>query len=212
MHIVIPCQKFDIGKSRLAICLSTSARRSLCEELFRRTIVLACSIVEPCNIFVTTSDPDAARITKANGAQLVRDLGDGLNQSLTEARRALLAANRNVETLMVLPTDLPFLCSDVLERACDLPAHVAIAPDESGIGTNLLILKGNAVEEMTFAFGEDSCYVHLRHARRLGFSTQVFKDWRAALDIDGPSQFSQFLAYDGAPVGRIPSQLSPKMI
>lgn len=141
MHIIIPCKTFGIGKSRLATCLSARGRRSLCEELFRRTIRLALSIVEPRDICVVTSDPDATRIAQASGSQFVRDLGNGLNASLSDARRALLASNQNVGTLLVLPTDLPFLGPDVIERACVLPAHVTIAPDQSETGTNLLILK-----------------------------------------------------------------------
>lgn len=197
MYIVIPCKKFDIGKSRLAACLDAPARRSLCEELFRRTIELARSIVPPSHILVATSDPDASRIAQNNGAQLVRDRGNGLNASLNDARRILLASNEDIKTLMVLPIDLPFLRSDVLEKACGLPAHITIAPDQSGTGTNLLILRGTAVEEMKFSFGEDSFSTHLNYARRLGFSTYTFRDWRAALDIDGPSQFGDWLANQG---------------
>jgi 2-phospho-L-lactate guanylyltransferase len=198
LYIVIPCKKFDAGKSRLSTCLSAQARRSLCEEFFCKTVELASLIVPPSHILVTTTDPDAARIAKIRGVRLAPDHGSGLNDSLNKARKVLLASGDDIDSLTILPIDLPFLCRDVVERACNLPAEVTVAPDQSGTGTNLLILKGTAIQKMTFSFENDSCAAHLSCARRLGFSTCTFDDWRTALDIDGPSQFSEWLSYNGA--------------
>lgn len=196
MQIVVPCKQFDLGKSRLATCLSPPARRSLCEELLRGTLALALNLAEPANIFVVTSDPDASRIAQMNSTRVVFDRGNGLNASLNDARQTVLQSYPIAETLLIMPTDLPFLRADVIKNACDVPAHITIAPDQSGTGTNLLILRGAAVEEMRFSFGKDSFAAHINQARKLGFSTHTFYDWRAALDIDGPSQFSEWVSHE----------------
>jgi 2-phospho-L-lactate/phosphoenolpyruvate guanylyltransferase len=192
MQVVIPCKAFDLGKSRLAPCLEPVSRQELCRSLFVRTLDLAMRAFSRQQICVVTNDADAIALARSLSIDCVIDPGQGLNEGLEAARRDLLTTTRAAGAMLVLPIDLPYADEEVVLSFCELDKEVVIAPDEAWTGTNLLRLRGRALTEFVFEFGEGSYERHLAQAKAKRLSLKTIADWRLGFDIDGPAQYSNW--------------------
>ena len=195
MHILIPCKNLDVGKSRLSECLDSRARREFCEQLLTRTLEHAAAVVAPARILVVTSDPEAAAIARRCSVAQAPDPGDGLNAALEDARAALLAKMAYESAILILPIDLPFASPDAISKVLSCAGDIVIAPDESGTGTNVLLLRSLALRNLRFAYGPGSHAAHVAAARAGGLTIETFKDWRLAFDVDGPAQYATWRSW-----------------
>lgn len=193
MHVLVPCKGLDTGKSRLSGCLGPRARRSLCERLLGHTLDTAAAFAGPGQVLIVTSDAAAAELAASRGIRRITDAGPGLNAALDGARAAL-AAEAAVTELLILPTDLPLATSAALARFAAASGDVVIAPDESGTGTNALLLRGGAVPGLPLAFGPGSFAAHVAAGRALGLAVAATDDWRLAFDIDECAQYLRWRA------------------
>jgi 2-phospho-L-lactate guanylyltransferase len=189
VHILIPCKNLDVGKSRLSECLNSRARREFCEQLLTRTLEQAAAVVAPARILVVTSDLEAATIARRCSVAQVPDPGDGLNAALEDARAALLAKMAYESAILILPIDLPFASPDAISKVLSCAGDIVIAPDESGTGTNVLLLRSPALRNFRFSYGPGSYAAHVAAARARGLTIETLKDWRLAFDVDGPAQY-----------------------
>lgn len=194
MYIVIPCRSLRGGKTRLAPCLDAAGRRALCEQLLVQTLELAARMVAPGQIRVVSGDPDALAVATRHGATGLRDPGGGLNAALDAARTSLLAEDAHAEAVLTLPIDLPCATADALASALTCAGDVVVAPDASGTGTNLLLLRFAALRQLPFCFGPGSYAAHLAAVQVHGLSATTFRDRRIAFDIDRPPQYLAWLA------------------
>jgi len=92
--------------------------------------------------------------------------------------------------MLVLPIDLPYADEEIISSFCESDREVVIAPDEAWTGTNLLRLRGRALREFVFEFGEGSYERHLAQTKAKGLSLETVVDWRLGFDVDGPAQYS----------------------
>jgi 2-phospho-L-lactate guanylyltransferase len=189
MHILIPCKSLDDGKSRLSPCLDHDRRRALCEWLLTQTLERALRLEGPEHIRVVTADRRAIAIASRYGVGDLPDLGGGLNAALEDGRVALLSDLEDDASLLILPIDLPYASFEALVQAVSHPADMVIAPDESGMGTNLLLLRRAALRRLAFAYGPGSYAAHHAAARALALTIETVKDRRIAFDLDEPEQY-----------------------
>jgi len=199
MDIIVPCKGLSAGKSRLRECLGSHDRRELCEWLLVSTLRVADKLVGARRVHVVTSDAEADAIVRRHGMRCIGDPSFGLNEALDVARTTLLAEGR--ASLMVLPTDLPYVDAQALASVAACVGDMVIASDEHGSGTNILFLRDAAARTMPFAFGDGSFAAHLTGARTLGLSSQIVRDWRLAFDIDQPAQYVQWRGDCGPAAG-----------
>jgi 2-phospho-L-lactate guanylyltransferase len=92
-----------------------------------------------------------------------------------------------------LPIDLPLLTCNFLRSIVAESGDVIIAPDKSERGTNLLLLRQDAVVATTFRFGSDSFPAHLQAATDASFMTNVIQDDCVSFDLDLPEHLWQWL-------------------
>ncbi len=118
------------------------------------------------------------------------DPGGGLNSALEATRAALLAAGSLDDALLIMPIDLPFASADAIAAAQSRVCDVVIAADQSGGGTNLLLLRGSALRRFAFRNGAGSYAAHLAQARGNGLSVCELSDWRLAFDVDDATQYT----------------------
>ena len=189
MHIVIPCRSLRGGKKRLVPCLDADGRRALCERLLVRTLELAAGMVASDRIRVVSGDADALAIVDRYGMIGLRDASAGLNAALDIARADLLAHDAGADALLALPIDLPYATADALAGAQAHAGEVVIGPDQSGTGTNMLLMRGAALRRLPFCFGPGSYAAHLAAARAHGLTATTFRDRRIAFDIDRPPHY-----------------------
>lgn len=188
-QILIPAKTLSKGKSRLAPILNGAYRAALCEHLLRRILVLGTATAPTT---VVTADPRVVAIAKSAGAHaLLEPVDCGLNGALDWAR----SQGRDVDCLLVMPTDLPCLSLAGLQSLCVNQRRIAIVTDRRGKGTNLLFLPREAIHRFRFAFGQDSAVAHRAEAARLGMSAQTIPFAEAAFDIDLPEDYPEYLSY-----------------
>jgi 2-phospho-L-lactate guanylyltransferase len=153
--------------------------------LLKQTLALAKLVASPERIFLITADMEAMAQASAHGVSVIADHANDLNGALSEGReRALLqSALTNNEGLLILPIDLPLATKASLMKAagyCD----VTLACDSRRSGTNLLALRGEAVRDFPFTFGNNSFIRHRDIAQRAGYSLSIVDDPVLAFDLD----------------------------
>jgi 2-phospho-L-lactate guanylyltransferase len=195
--VIVPVRSIATGKSRLATVLDAPAREAFNEWLLEHTLdtlhawrgtLASCAVVTPCD--------RVARIAAARGVHVLRERVDaGLNEAATLGRRHASASG--AEKALVLACDLPLLTANALE-ALVLDAHeadVVIAPDESGTGTNALVL---AAVEFEFCFGADSFPRHCAAAASRSLKLEVHRSRALAFDVDTPDDHACWRAISAA--------------
>jgi len=186
-QILIPAKPLTEGKSRLAPLLNGAYRAALCEHLLRRILVLGTATAPTT---VVTADPRVAAIARSAGAHaLLEPANCGLNGALDWAR----SQGGDVDCLLVMPIDLPWLSVAGLQSLRMNPRRIAIVTDRRGNGTNLLFLPRTAIRGFRFAFGQDSAVAHQAEAARLGISAETISFAEAAFDIDLPEDYTEYV-------------------
>lgn len=192
-HIIIPCKPFDEGKSRLAGVLSAADRRALCERLLATTVDLACHMVAPDHVWLVGRD--AASMCARSDINYIAEPRAGLNRALFTARAAVLARHPLAD-ILVLPIDLPQADAEAIGNAAHVAGAAAIAGDDKGEGTNLLLLRNAIAAGFRFRYGSNSMAKHIAEVQRLGGVCAVIDDPRLTFDLDEPAHFRRYISAD----------------
>ncbi|MFZ5807839.1 MAG: 2-phospho-L-lactate guanylyltransferase [Chloroflexota bacterium] len=186
---IVPVKPLREGKSRLASVLTDPQRWQLNRSLLSRTLKVLRSMDVFEQILVISRDNEALSLARREGARTILENGSPeLNASILRA--TAFALKFNVQALLILPTDLPLLDTEVvmafLHRLHEPPAAV-IAPDRHHQGTNALLLSPPG--KMEYCFGERSFEKHLYQVKLNNFHLEVMEDARLALDLDTVEDF-----------------------
>lgn len=192
---IIPVKLLHQTKSRLAAVLSPDERAELTLRLLERTLGLLQTVPLVTETAVITQDPVVAEVATSFGCRcLAEPMGSGLNGAVT-AGVALATANRATHCL-VLPSDLPFLASDELEKLVRLAETAVPQPtlflcsDQQQQGTNGMILPTG--REFQFWYGRNSFYHHQQEAARRGLVCQVVPLASFAFDLDTEQDYTRY--------------------
>jgi 2-phospho-L-lactate guanylyltransferase len=145
---------------------------------------------------VVSACADASDVARAQGVAVLEESeSGGLNAAATLGARH--AAAGGAASVLILPCDLPLLDAlalDALAHDCQR-ADVTIAPDESGAGTNALVVP--AAPPFEFGFGEASFERHTRAAAERGLTVAVHRSPGFAFDVDTPEDYARWRAIRG---------------
>jgi 2-phospho-L-lactate guanylyltransferase len=179
---VLPVKPFSRAKSRLAPALAPAARAALARGLYRHTLEVLRN-TPSIDHLVVVGQPSASPSVVA-----IADPGRGLNAAVA----AGLAAAGDADAALVLPTDLPLLSEDAIDRllAQLTPGRpqIVIAPDRWHDGTNALLLTPPTVIAPTF--GSASFARHRQTGLAAGIVVTVHHDPALALDLDHPDDLA----------------------
>lgn len=200
---LIPAKGFANAKQRLASLLGAAERALLGETMLRDVLqeTLAAAGLEA--VYVVTGDAAVRDIACSLGARVVTEREEkGETEAVTFA---LLDLNRRgVEAVLVIPADIPLLCSADIELLLEqAPRHdglspfALLVPSHDRMGTNALLLSPPDV--IGLRFGYDSFSYHLSQVAAKGMPLRVFDNERIALDIDEPEDLERFLQSGGGP-------------
>ncbi len=182
LFAIVPVQRLENAKSRLASILSSNERRRLVIKSLSTVLAALGNSVAVDQIVVVS--PDAEVLQQANGPKLValEQRGRGLNQAIRMGRERAL--KQGADALLVVLGDLPLLTSTEIDRliAVSTGSAVTLAPDRHGHGTNALILRPPDVMEPSF--GVDSFQIHSADARHRKLSISVVELNGTAFDVD----------------------------
>ncbi len=211
---VIPLNRLDRAKSRLAVALTSAERAALVLALAERTLRALRESGALERVVLVSPDPIALAWAEAHGAIALpqpsagRGAGGGLNAGLALARD--WATEQGATGLLIALGDLPLLTADEVRRFVTMTRLyervVALAPDRAGEGTNLLLARPAALAPL--AYGRGSFARHRRLAQRLGAATLEFRAPGVAFDVDTPADLAELIARGVWPPARGADELS----
>lgn len=181
-HVVIPFRSFSTGKSRLSEVLGPAQRRCLCIELLAHTVDISMSFQ---HVWVVSDDTDVADFLSRRGSRArsvtAPSPGD-LNAAIGYACQCI----PDDASVLVLPTDLPWLeVAELVEFAASTD-ELRIAPDHSGQGTNLLLIPGTLRPHFVFSFGPGSFERHVSTALAIDAPLRIWRTPASEFDLDSP--------------------------
>lgn len=191
---VIPLNRLDRAKSRLASALAPSERVALVLWLAERALAALVGSGMVDRVAVVSPDDDALAWAEAHNAIPLRQTTSGLNAGLALARN--WATERDADGLLIALGDLPTLTCDEVRRFVAMTrlydTVIGLAPDRARAGTNLLLARPAA--QAPIAYGRGSFARHQRLAKRAGLPLVEFSAPGAAFDVDTPADLYELLA------------------
>jgi 2-phospho-L-lactate/phosphoenolpyruvate guanylyltransferase len=181
---VVPVKDLGETKSRLSSSLSPEERAVLTLWMLEHVLATLRETDGVERVGVVSPSPRVLSLVEEFDATALGQESRGLNNALEEGRG--WAVSRGASSLLVLPADLPYLSAFDVRMLLNLLGEeeraVVISPDESGEGTNALLIR--PPDAMPFAFGPGSYEAHLRTARERGLEPEICEDASLAFDLD----------------------------
>lgn len=193
---LIPMKPLAAAKERLAPALDAAERRRLSLAMLTDVVNAAVGFDR---VWVLQSDDDAAAVATAGGAEPHPDPapGGGLNASLDAA--TVSAVRAGASGVLVVAADIAAVTPADLEAVAG-GLGVALAPDRSGSGTNVLWRSpGDAIAA---SFGGASHAAHQAAAAAAGVSFRSVDSPRLAADVDTPDALAAIWALGPGPATR----------
>jgi 2-phospho-L-lactate guanylyltransferase len=187
--VAIPIKALAKAKSRLAPELTPLERGALTlamlEDVLDSTLAVA-----GWDTWVVSPDEAVLEIAARRGASAIPEEKGPLSQAIRQAE--VLAKEREVDALAVVPGDLPLLTIDALTTALHTLGTVVIAPSADRTGTNLLLRR--PPRAIQARFGPDSYQRHLALAQTKGLPVSTVERRELAFDLDHPGDILTLLA------------------
>lgn len=183
---ILPVKRFATAKQRLAAGVGKARRTAIVAAMLEDVLEAIGEARSIERMIVVTSEPAAAELAAAAGAEVVADPDRGGHSGAALAGAAR-AEEMGAESVVMLPGDCPLLDPRELDRLLTgLPERfVAVVPDRHGTGTNALALAPPSAIEPSF--GEGSCARHVAAARAAGVPYAIEELSSLGLDLDTPA-------------------------
>ncbi len=194
LPVVIPVNRLESAKGRLASLLTEDERRTLALITFEA--VLRAS---GAGAVVLTSDETVAAAAKGRARVLAESPGArGLNGQLEFAVAALRKDGTANERLLILHADLPLATNEAVEtlEATATGGSAVMIQSRDG-GTNAMLLTPPG--RFQLAYGPGSFAAHRRGAEAAGLTVMEHENRELRLDLDTPDDIRELLR---APRGR----------
>lgn len=198
---IIPVKQLSESKRRLSLILTAAERADLMLALLENLLGVLAQVPAIDRVLVVTADDRAAETAIAAGTLVLPESAPyGLNSAISQA--ADYAANHEVDAVLILPADLPFVRPEDIRLMLE-PLETAFGPlaaissDEAGDGTNGLLLA--PPDGFTFHYGPASYEQHIAEAARLDRDTVLVRASGLRFDLDNEGDW---LLYTERPVSR----------
>ncbi len=194
MRALVPLKSPRTAKTRLAPRLEDAERRELFFILAGHVLQTLREVGEIAEIMVITPSEDVARFATEEQVQFIRQSAE-TNMADACQTGADQALKEGVESVLILPGDLPLLSADdvrLLLRNAQSQRQIVIAPDRRREGTNALLCRPPNV--IPFLFGTRSFDAHVAAARAAGAAAHVVEAPGLSFDIDDVTDFEMLRA------------------
>jgi len=188
--LVVPVKPLGVAKSRLAPTLGLQERLALALLLLKRTLLAVHGASVPMEVWVVGGDRETEAIAIKEGATIIEELGDGLNETVDEAFSR--AFSLGAQAAIYLPADLPFLAPndlDALVAASEGLQKLVFAPALRDGGTNAILVP----QDIPFhpRLGEESLLRHVELAILNGWRCVFCSSAGFDLDLDTPEDMEE---------------------
>jgi 2-phospho-L-lactate guanylyltransferase (CobY/MobA/RfbA family) len=162
---------------------------------------------------VVSRDPAVLKVARRHGASTFSESDrQDLNVALTRATHIAMAQQAN--SILVLPSDLPFLTPadvEMMINGVESNGHngngngyhlqnraITICSDHNEDGTNALVL--SPPTGFTFRYGRDSFQRHMDEAERIGMTRRIIHAPGIKFDLDTEEDWQTYMAMNPEPV------------
>jgi 2-phospho-L-lactate guanylyltransferase len=187
---LIPVKNLTASKSRLSGCLSGEQRERLSAFMLQKVLQALQRSGRFDLICVVTHDVRVAQIGQKYAARVIWE-PQPTNENQAIGYATEICHCLGVESLLVLPADIPFLTVqdiEVILTGTTEGPKVTLCPSKEGTGTNALLRTPSGV--IPARFGPNSFSLHLLEAQAKKIPCEVHPLPRVALDIDTPEDLS----------------------
>jgi 2-phospho-L-lactate guanylyltransferase len=191
---LIPVRSFRTGKSRLSPAIDDATRADLIRRMLNQTLQAATHAGVFSRIAVVSLDAEVLVWLATRWPSVIpiqqSELDPGLIPALELGRTN--AAEGESDGYAILFPDLPVIQPSDLQALVRPTSQIVIAPDQTGTGTNALLIRRQPVDAGSFAlqFGVESFPRHLTESRRLGIEPAIVSTAGLAYDLDTPAHFA----------------------
>lgn len=210
---IVPVKPLRDSKSRLSHILSPDERAALTRGMLSHTLEVLEDVKGIFRTLVVSRDPAVLKVARQHGASTFSESDrQDLNLALTRATHIAMAQQAN--SILVLPSDLPFLTTadvEMMIRGVDLHHHngngngyhiqnraITICPDHNEDGTNALVL--SPPTGFTFRYGRDSFRLHMDEAERIGMTRRIIHAPGIKFDLDTEEDWKTYMAMNPEPI------------
>jgi 2-phospho-L-lactate guanylyltransferase len=181
---IVPVKELWVSKQRLSPILTPAERARLSLAMFQDVLSVLGRVRSLDRIGVVTRDPEVAREAEEFHAEVVAEVGFGLNLALAQA----LELRKPLDwTLIYIPGDVPCLIESEVESLVEASAEydLVLVPDAERCGTNGLALR--PPDLIPFRFEGQSLAAYTAEARKHGWRVRLFPLETLSWDVDLPS-------------------------
>lgn len=193
--MIIPVREFKNTKLRLSQILSESQRAALTESLLIHVIQALENAKHEVRITIVSSQPEeiSQSLKSSKGVEVLLESTrhGGVNSAVDDALQDTSKFAEMDAKILVIPSDLPFLSSEAIDRAIELLDHrdLVINPSVKMDGTNLLAFHLN--KRISFWYDNDSYTNHVKEAKSMKMD-YIQIDWKEfSLDLDDPQDLDR---------------------
>jgi 2-phospho-L-lactate guanylyltransferase len=211
---IVPVKPLRDSKSRLSQILSPDERAALTRRILGHTLEVLDDVKGIFRTMVVSRDPAVLKMARQHGASTYSEADrKGLNMALTRATHIAVAQQAN--SILVLPSDLPFLTPADVEMMLDgvevagrngngngyqVPSRaLTICSDHNEEGTNALLL--SPPTGFTFRYGPASFRRHLEEAENINMNPRIIHAPGIKFDLDTEEDWDTYLAMTAERVG-----------
>jgi 2-phospho-L-lactate/phosphoenolpyruvate guanylyltransferase len=194
---IIPVREFKDTKLRLRKFLDASERAQL-TRAFLNHVLEAIQRSDIQGVIIVASDKRevnrlATAFPKAYVLKEQRHHG-GVNRAMEEGINYARNKFKNVDSIMLIPSDLPLLSTKALNAVIsELKSYdLILAPSAKRDGTDL-ILFNISKGEIPFHYDDNSYKKHVAEARRRKIRYKVYHSKEFLFDIDSPGDFRKLM-------------------
>jgi 2-phospho-L-lactate guanylyltransferase len=192
-YILIPIKDLTRAKQRLALLMTQEERTRLAWAMLETTFAAAAGARNVDRIAVVTLYEPAIELARKYGMELIAET-EQISESASVDFGSKEAKKRGATAVLRLPIDLPLITAADIETIFDHDGEapsIVIVPSRDGTGTNAILRR--PPDLFPSHFGPGSLAKHLAEASAAKASCRVIELHRVALDIDDPSDVSEFI-------------------
>lgn len=204
---IVPVKPLRDSKSRLSHILSPDERATLTRGILGHTLKVLDDVKGIFRTMVVSRDPAVLKVARQHGASTFSESDrQDLNVALTRATH--IAVSQQANSILVLPSDLPFLTQEDVEMMLSgvemnsrngngngyhtQDRGITICADHNEEGTNAMVV--SPPTGFTFRYGTESFQRHLDEAARLGMARRIIHAPGIKFDLDTEDDWETYKA------------------
>lgn len=194
--LLIPVKDLGNAKQRLGEAFDQPHRTQLAEAMLRDVLTAAVAVAADLDVFLVTGDERATALARAFDCGVIEDQRNE-SETAAIAMATEWCRERNYDTTMVIPGDIPLVTADELQTVLFAAPDegVVIVPAYDRRGSNCILRR--PADLIPLRFGNDSFLPHCESAKAIGKPLAVLELPGIALDIDHPHELELLLNRPG---------------